>query len=127
MMFGLNYVLHKKVSVDNELSVTKISRNFWRVNESWKLSHYTVPTGFISNAASVYRWLWWLFTPAGELFEASIAHDYAYHSKVVSRELADIMFYKLMLLYGVPKWRAKLAYFGVRLGGKSRYGKRTYN
>lgn len=50
---------------------------------------------------------------------AAVIHDEAYGSGIVSRKLADQVFYEAMLVSDVAKWRAWLAYRCVRLfGGK---------
>ncbi len=110
----------------NNLIVTKKGK-FWEVKEDWEVLDYKVPKGFLSNGVNTVPLLYLLVRPAGDLFEAAIAHDHAYGSKSLSRLEADKLFYQIALKYNAPKWKAKGAYYGVRLFGKSRYGKRGYN
>ncbi len=37
-----------------------------------------IPKGFVTNLASIPRWLWWLIPPDGIFMIASIAHDFGY-------------------------------------------------
>lgn len=37
-----------------------------------------VPTGFITDGASIPRWLWWLISPFGPLLEGALLHDFGY-------------------------------------------------
>jgi len=48
------------------------------------------PKGFVTNLASVPRWLWWLIPPDGIFMVASIFHDffYQYRCLLTSGELA---------------------------------------
>ena len=96
-----------------------ISYTEWDDNEL--VYRVSVPVGFKSDGASVPRFFWRLVFPPGDsraMFAAFI-HDYLYrkHPFGWTREMADALFYKLLVKDGVPKWRAWLAYKGVRLFG----------
>lgn len=53
----------------------------------------------------------------GEANKASVLHDYLYTTKIVSRRLADAVFYEAMLSTKVAKWRALSMWLAVRLFG----------
>ena len=84
----------------------------------------SVPAGFESDGASVPRFFWRLVFPPGDsqALRAAILHDYIYreHPHGWTREDADKLFLTLLESDGVPRLRALLAYWGVRLfGGRS--------
>ena len=77
-----------------------------------------IPKGTTTDFASVPRILWWLFPPYDRNYLVpSIVHDFLYWTQIRDRKTADKLFYKLMLKYGTPKWKAKLFYWSVRLFG----------
>jgi len=81
----------------------------------------TVPAGFSSDGASVPRFFWRLIFPPGDqkALRAAFVHDWLYrtHPDGWSREAADMLFLNLLLKNGMPKFRAVLAWLGVRLFG----------
>ena len=85
--------------------------------------HLTVPAGFESDGASVPRFFWRLvFPPSDERAKfAAYVHDWIYRTRPAgwTRPMADDAFRDLLILGGVPAWRARLAFWGVRLGGAS--------
>lgn len=82
-----------------------------------------VPVGFITDLASVPRCLWWWFPPHGKWAVASVVHDYMYEQAISTKEDADNTFFKLLRIYGVPKTKARLMYWAVRLFGRGNYKK----
>lgn len=79
----------------------------------------TVPTGFVTDFASVPR-LPLIYALAGGMGnEAAVVHDYLYVSHEVDRPTADAVFEEAMGVLGQPWWRRKLMWAGVRaFGGK---------
>lgn len=81
----------------------------------------TVPWGFWSDGASVPRVFWRLVFPKGDekAIRAAFVHDYIYRTQPEgwTKAEADRMFYDLLLEDGVPKWRAWIAYQGVKWFG----------
>ena len=87
-----------------------------------------VPAGFITDLASIPRWL-----PGGlsrnTVQPAAIVHDYLYAGPSfpgrpfpealyrMKRAAADMIFYRAMLAAGTRHWRARLYYRSVRLFG----------
>ena len=83
-----------------------------------------VPKGFITDFAST-PWIFWQFIPKwGRYGKAAIVHDLLYQTKETSRHMADLIFLEAMLVAGTPKWKARLMYWGVRIGGWLAYKKR---
>jgi hypothetical protein len=84
----------------------------------------TIPAGFISDGASAPRWAWIIVDPATEFFEASVVHDFLYGYAVGTRKDADEAWYRVSLLYGASKFRAKLGWLALRVGGGNAWGNR---
>ncbi len=76
-----------------------------------------VPKGFITDFASVPRFLWGWIPYWGKWGKASVIHDYLYQTHQVERSIADAIFYEAMLVEGTKKWKARLMYRAVRLFG----------
>lgn len=97
--------------------------NVFKLLEPLQYGELIVPAEFESDGASVPRFFWRLVFPPGDAqaMFAAILHDYIYREKPKdwSRYDADRLFFELLKVDGVPKWRAKLAYWGVRLFGRS--------
>lgn len=103
------------------LITTKIAKNSWTLHVPWETPFVTVPSGFVTDGASIPRILWVFASPSGELFEAAIVHDYMYENSIQSKEAADLAFYLTALHFKVTPWKAKLAYYAVKLLGRGRY------
>lgn len=72
--------------------------------------------GFVTDFASIPRMLGWLFGDVGH--RPSLPHDLEYSGKgTLTREMADKVLLEACLLSGIPAWKAKLIYAGVRVGG----------
>lgn len=103
-----------------------------RADGKWELAENFgyVPKGFITDGASVPRFLWRLLGPPMEAdtIAAAIRHDYHYeHPKMLSRADADDEFYWDLRGNGVATWRAYLYWLGVRAFGWMHYGKTKNN
>ena len=98
--------------------------NVFTLLEPLQYGELTVPAGFESDGASVPRFFWRLVFPPGDsqALRAAILHDYIYREQPMgwNRADADNLFYTVLVADGVPVWRARLAFWGVRLfGGNS--------
>ena len=95
--------------------------NIFTLREDLTVEGITVPAGFASDGASVPRFFWRLVFPPGDqkALKAAFVHDFLYrtHPEGWTREAADLLFLKLLLKEGMPKFRAVLAWLGVRLFG----------
>lgn len=80
----------------------------------------TVPQGFVTDFASIPRYLWWLWPPQGGLYDkAAVIHDFLYrrHFAHIGRVIADAIFLDAMITLGVPRVQRTCLYLGVRAGG----------
>jgi len=95
--------------------------NIFTLRENLTVEGITVPAGFSSDGASVPRFFWRLVFPPGDqkALKAAFVHDWLYrtHPDGWLREAADNLFLKLLIEEGMPKYRAVLAWIGVRLFG----------
>lgn len=81
-----------------------------------------VPVGMDTDYASVPRLFWRLCPKKGPYSPAAAIHDFLYKTGLLSKAEADMVFYDLMLRLGVPRWKARLMYWSVRL-----FGRRAWN
>ena len=79
-----------------------------------------VPAGFETDFASV-RPLRNIAVGYGHA--AATIHDRLYATGELSRYWSDRVFYHALRASGVARWRARLMYAGVRIGGHWRYSK----
>lgn len=81
-----------------------------------------VPTGFVTDFASVPRapLTYWLFGGVGD--EAAVVHDFLYETQAVTRDLADLVYGEALEACGVARWRRAAMVLAVQLFGGSRYG-----
>lgn len=81
-----------------------------------------VPTGFVTDFASVPRapFTYWLFGGVGD--EAAVVHDFLYEKALVTRDLADLVYGEALEACGVARWRRAAMVLAVQLFGRSRYG-----
>jgi hypothetical protein len=92
-------------------------------------AEFTVPAGFVFDAASVPRIVWPLISALDCGVLAVLAHDWLYAQggdlaeRTYTRHEADLLFLDLMEAEEVPAWRRSPAYRAVRLfGGKAWQG-----
>ena len=95
--------------------------NVFRLLEPLETSDFVIPSGFESDGASVPRVLWRLIFPPIDpvALPAAVVHDYIYRHQPEgwTRSRADALFRRLLIDDGVARWRAWLAWLGVRIGG----------
>ena len=80
--------------------------------------HIFIEKGFSYDGASIPWPLWPILGHPmhPRLCTAAGIHDKGYRG-VLPRDVADLMFYNVLLDHGYPKCKAKIAYLGVRLFG----------
>lgn len=88
---------------------------------------FKIPRRFTYDGASVPRALWSVLGMSRDGLHraAALIHDWLYVNRgqvkgdgfSYNREFADKMFYELLLYLGESRWRAWIAYKGVRLFG----------
>ena len=81
-----------------------------------------VPAGYVSDGASVPRFLWRILSPqvCNTTLGPSIAHDWLYdkHKRYgLSRRECDLWYHGALYDNGYPGWKCDLTYIGVRLFG----------
>ena len=82
------------------------------------LGHWIrVPSGFITDFASVPRLFWRLIPPWGKYARAAVVHDWLYCSHELSRKESDRVFEHLMKELGVGWLKRKTMYRAVRAAG----------
>lgn len=95
----------------------------WRCDTPGAELTVTIPVGTMSDGASVPQFLWWFMPPWGDRSTfAAIAHDFLMDAVLdghpvvgaEKRSLCDRQFYLALRCLGVPLWRARLAWLGVR-------------
>ena len=95
--------------------------NVYRLLEPIYYMDLAIPVGFESDGASVPRFFWRLVFPPSDsrALYAAFVHDYVYrtHPRGWTKSNADRIFEHLLIGGGIPAWRAKLAYWGVKLFG----------
>lgn len=85
-----------------------------------------IPAGYISDFASVPRWVPdWVIPRNGLSALPALGHDYLYQYAIVPRRYADDQFRIWLTAAGVPFWQVNLMYNYVRLFGWIRYGELT--
>ncbi|EBC1279463.1 DUF1353 domain-containing protein [Salmonella enterica] len=78
----------------------------------------SVPSGFITDLASVPRIFLTLLFPDGKYAKATIIHDYLYDNALRTKKEADLIFLDGMTVLDVPKWKRIVIYLAVRFLGK---------
>lgn len=80
---------------------------------------WRVPAGFITDGASIPRYLWpFIGSPfTGKYLWPAVFHDHAYGTVGTKKRQADLMFHAAMLEEGVPKVQAGLMLAGLVVGG----------
>ena len=84
---------------------------------SWGGLEVLVPTGFMSDKASVPFGFRNLFPKHGKYTKAAFIHDFLYVIQRTPRWVADLVFLHAMRALGVPEWKAQIMYRAVRIGG----------
>jgi hypothetical protein len=102
-----------------------IGKNLWRTIEPFEyhIGSYpsdmviTVPIGFITDFASVPRFIWPIISPIDTHAKAAVIHDYCYEYAPYSRKMCDLIFLEGMIVLNVPYWKRQFMYKFVRLCG----------
>lgn len=123
-------------SVSYDEAASKVlQKNYWRVREAFLCTFQyrgmdasvTIPEGYLTDGASVPRYLWWLIPPWGSYGQAAIVHDFLCehltiernaHRAAISRQDADRILNCAMKDLKVPVWKRWIIYTGVYLWAK---------
>jgi hypothetical protein len=108
------------------MHIEKISSREYKLLSPVAFKDIVVPRGFVFDGASVPRAFWWFASPfTGNYTRGALIHDWLYCTELVSKKEADNIFYKIMLIDGVSRWKATAMYMAVKVFGCSVYGKHT--
>jgi len=94
---------------------------FWR---GWRAGQgngerWEAEEGLVFDGTSAPRCLWWFADPfTGAHRDAAVIHDAAYKRRARSRAVCDRVFYEALRASGVPRWKAVLFYWAVRIFGE---------
>lgn len=93
----------------------------WRPNPDQAAQYQAVevPTGFVTDFASIPRVFWSMLRPDGEYAYAAVVHDFLYWTQTRPREVADTIFLLAMKDFGIGEVTIRTIYDAVRLGGGS--------
>lgn len=100
------------------------------VYESARFGQIVVPSGFVTNFASVPRLPVVFLVAGGRAEEEATLHDFAYTVRHLARAECDALFleslaaakpYAAQRQKPTPAWLARLMWAGVRVGGASAY------
>ncbi|MBB5508183.1 DUF1353 domain-containing protein [Paraburkholderia atlantica] len=80
-----------------------------------------VPTGFVTDLASVPRVPIAYMLAGGTSNEAAVVHDYLYTEHTVDRATADAVLKEASAVTGVPAWRRAIMWAAVRAFGASHW------
>ena len=80
-------------------------------------SEIIVPIGFETDYASVPRVPLAFWLTGDTAHSAAVLHDYLYSTQKYSRSIADGILYEAAGISGVPDWRARVMWAGVRAFG----------
>lgn len=78
---------------------------------------WRVPRGFVTDFASIPKFIWSLYPPHGQYTRAAIIHDYLYQDQLVARKIADQVFKEQMQNDGVSWFTRNVFYLAVRTFG----------
>jgi Protein of unknown function (DUF1353) len=79
----------------------------------------TVPSGFVTDFASIPQVFWSVLRPDGEYAYAAVVHDYLYWTQTRPRDEADQIFKIAMEDFEITAPKVKAIYGAVRVGGQS--------
>lgn len=104
-------------------------KDSWLLLDDYEIKHETfgtiyIPRYFFCDLDSIPRVPFVYAIFKGEARVSALVHDWLYATSEVSQEIADKIFYDLMLIEGVDPWRAKAAYRAVSWFGSRFYGRK---
>lgn len=92
----------------------------WTPNQGQEqYARVDVPTGFVTDFASIPRAFWSLLPTDGDYAYAAVVHDYLYWTQTRPRAAADQILKMAMQDFKISKTTIEIVYRGVRVGGGS--------
>lgn len=113
----------ESVLADSDRWVTTSELRYY-IGHYGSTSWVDVYKGFVTDGATVPRWLWWLIPPWGAYGNAVIVHDYLCTHKHIVKDGAllkvsdveiDDILKESLKIGGVKAWQQKVIYSGVVL------------
>lgn len=104
----------------NKLPIIRaINAEQWELMEPMTFAYgFTVPKGFVTDLASIPKWLWFIGRPTNIKFQrAAVAHDWLLSRVEVPKCRADRVFFELLKEDGVSLWKARIMYITVKVFG----------
>lgn len=90
-----------------------------------------VPKNFLTDFASIPKWLWAWLPDWARINKPSVAHDFMYRCLDWNRALCDAVFYEMMLIdfrkHKTGKFYAFIEWLAVRIFGRKRWMQTRYN
>jgi hypothetical protein len=88
------------------------------VNQAASFGPIDVPSGFVTDLASIPTIFWSLLRPDDEYAYAAIVHDYLYWTQTLPKDTADQILKFSMQDFEVPGWKVNTIYRAVSLFGQ---------
>ena len=107
---------------DGERWVVRKEFSYYLDDDNEDSEKIVVPTGYVTDFASVPRAFWKIVPKWGKYGSAAVIHDYLYDTQKKSRKESDKIFLNGMRILGVPKWKRYGMYWSVRIFGFFSYG-----
>ena len=107
----------------SQLKFTEIRERRWKLlaDLSYKTNSgqiITAPKNFLTDFASVPRFLHWLLRPNGDYKAAAAIHDWLYQNKTeLTRQQSDQIFLEAMVSLRIADWKKVLLFSSVRTFG----------
>lgn len=105
-----------------------VESEVWRLAEDWHVTInglcFTVPAGFMTDGASIPRFLWRLcgHPMTTKRFPVALLHDWLYaEGERLTRAEADEIYHDSLCDLGFSKWKAWLEYKAIRIFGGSHW------
>lgn len=120
----------------NEKASKRFNKNYWKVVNGFvfyirkgSVAFYVeVPTGYLTDGASIPRYLWWLIPPLGEYSQGTTVHDYLCNTYMITevingvptavaitRKEIDYILFDALEELGVVEWKRNLFKIGVNV------------
>jgi hypothetical protein len=93
-----------------------LKKPYYELLEPVECAGHLVPSGFISDGATVPRIFWPIFPPVGRYLKATLVHDY-YLQQGIDRKTCDQKFKQCLIVLNVEPWRVTAMLCAVRVYG----------
>ncbi len=104
-------------TLDDKPGYFEITEDVTWKHESLPGGVYVVPAGYHTDLASIPVGLRNLFSKTGRSRKPAVFHDHMYGTRWETRAKCDEAFRLALIERGVSKWKARIYWLGVRMGG----------